>query len=38
MYNHPFIAMINKEFPVVLIDKNGNLFNGKREMNKLMLE
>lgn len=30
MYNHPFIAMINKEFPVVLIDKNGNLFNGKK--------
>jgi len=30
IYNHPFIAMVNKEFPVVLIDKNGNLFNGKK--------
>ena len=28
-YNHPYIAMVNKEFPVVLIDENGNLFNGK---------
>ena len=26
-YNHPYITMINKEFPVVLIDENGNLFN-----------
>ena len=29
-YNHPYIAMVNKEFPVVLIDENGNLFNGKK--------
>lgn len=29
-YNHPFIAMVNKEFSVVLIDGNGNLFNGKK--------
>jgi hypothetical protein len=29
-YNHPYIAMVNKEFPVVLIDKNGNLFNGEK--------
>lgn len=29
-YNHPYIAMVNKEFPVVLIDKNGNSFNGKK--------
>jgi hypothetical protein len=29
-YNHPFITMVNKEFPVVLIDENGNLFNGKK--------
>jgi hypothetical protein len=29
-YNHPYIAMVNKEFPVVLIDENRNLFNGKK--------
>ena len=29
-YNHPYIAMVNKDFPVVLIDKNGNLFNGEK--------
>jgi len=29
-YNHPYIAMANREFPVVLIDENGNLFNGRR--------
>ncbi|WP_312553950.1 hypothetical protein [Empedobacter brevis] len=29
-YNHPYIAMVNKAFPAVLIDKNGNLFNGKK--------
>ncbi|MDL2297368.1 hypothetical protein LJC68_09995 [Bacteroidales bacterium OttesenSCG-928-B11] len=28
--NHPYIAMINKGFSVVLIDENGNLFNGKK--------
>jgi hypothetical protein len=30
-YNHPYIAMVNREFPVVLRDENGNLFNGKKE-------
>jgi len=29
-YNHPYIAMVNKNFPVVLIDENGNLFNGQK--------
>jgi|SRR5690554_196344 len=29
-YNHPYIAMVNKNFPVVLKDENGNLFNGKK--------
>lgn len=29
-YNHPYIAIVNKEFPVILIDENGNLFNGKK--------
>ena len=29
-FNHPYIAMINKDFPVILIDKYGNLFNGKK--------
>ena len=28
-YNHPYIAMIGKDFPVILIDEKGNLFNGK---------
>ena len=23
-YNHLFIAMVNKDFPVILIDKDGN--------------
>ena len=30
-YNHPYIAMINQGFPVVLINDNGNLFNGKKD-------
>lgn len=30
-YNHPFINMTNKEFPVVLIDEDDNLFNGKKD-------
>ena len=29
-YNHPYIAMVNKEFPVVLLDEDGNVFNGKK--------
>lgn len=29
-YNHPFISMANRELPVVFIDGNGNLFNGKK--------
>ncbi len=29
-YNHPYIAMVNKAFPVVLIDNNNNPFNGKK--------
>ncbi|MBM3417943.1 MAG: hypothetical protein FJY17_03350 [Bacteroidetes bacterium] len=29
-YNHPYISMVNKEFPVILIDSSGNLFNGKK--------
>ncbi|MDR0795405.1 MAG: hypothetical protein LBE79_05020 [Tannerella sp.] len=27
---HPYIAMVNKDFPVILIDENENLFNGKK--------
>lgn len=34
-YNHPYIAMVNKEFPALLIDKNGNLFNGKKGNNQV---
>lgn len=26
-YNHSYIAVVNKDFPVVLINENGNLFN-----------
>ncbi|MDN4165906.1 hypothetical protein QWY31_10355 [Cytophagales bacterium LB-30] len=33
-YNHPFINMVNKGFPVVLIDGDGNLFNGKKGENR----
>jgi len=29
-YNHPYISMVNKAFPVILIDKDGNLFNGEK--------
>jgi len=29
-YNHSYISKVNKEFPVILIDSNGNLFNGKK--------
>jgi len=34
-YNHPLIAMLNKDFPVILIDENGNLFNGARNSNRV---
>ena len=30
-YDHPFIAMAGKGFPVVLVGKDGALFNGKRD-------
>lgn len=30
-YNHPFISMANQKLPVVLIDGDGNLFNGKKD-------
>ena len=33
--NHPYIAMVNKEYPVVLIDKNGNLFNGRKNSDRV---
>jgi len=34
-YNHPFIAMVNKDFPVILIDKDGKLFNGKKDSDQV---
>ena len=30
-YNHPYIALVNKDFPVVLINERGSLFNGKKD-------
>jgi hypothetical protein len=30
-YNHPFIRMANQKIPFVLIDQDGNLFNGKKD-------
>jgi len=29
-YNHSYISMVNKEYPVILIDSSGNLFNRKK--------
>lgn len=29
-YNQPYISMVNKDFPVVLINKDENLFNGEK--------
>ena len=34
-YNHPFITLVNKEFPVVLLDENGNLFNGGENVDRV---
>ena len=34
-YNHPYITLINKDFPVVLIDENGNLFNGGKNVDQV---
>lgn len=34
-FNHPYIAMLNKDFPVILINKDGNLFNGKKDNNQV---
>lgn len=28
--NHPFISMVDKTFPVMMVDERGNLFNGKK--------
>ena len=28
--NHPFISMVDRGFPVIMVDDHGNLFNGKK--------
>jgi hypothetical protein len=34
-FNHPYITMVNKEFPMVLIDENGRLFNGNKNSDQV---
>ena len=34
-YNHPFIAMVNKGFPVVLRNEKGDLFKGKQDSDQV---